>query len=638
MTQPAAREPARPTALVLSRSMAAVALVALVVATAGPVLRTLYPILYVIGEDWSYPGVGAVGLLLYLAPVLAVVLARAHPRTGVLTGTVLMVAAVVALVVASPISRYAAGAATVLALVGATLVLLHLSAAGVPRLVLLTGAVLGIGVDTGLRGMLITWDAVWRTGLLAWLLVLLPVAAVVVGWWATRDDPPVVTTSSARRSAVVGIGGLVALAALFLQNPGYVSALSGWSFTAGVAVVVVAAALALAALLLGTAPGLHRPVPALVLGLVAAVLVALSAVVTGPLSALVVVTAWPAVVLLGALGVASDVVDPTRRHRAAGPLRAAGAAAFGLVVVFLWQFYIDTTLPFPRWALAVVPVAVLALGAFLGARRPAPAAQPRRPVLVSALAALAVGALAVGSLVVTAPAAAVATGTDRTVTVMTYNIRSAADVDGQIRPDVVADVVRSFDPDVLVLQETGRGWAIHAGTDVVSVLERELGYQAAFMGSADDSFGNVVLSRLPFEVTSSGYLPDAGGQRRSYIAVTVDVAGTPLLVVNGHLQDRSIPQIDALLGVAGSTRPAVVLGDFNTWPDLPEAQAFTATGLVDVVAATGDRCRTTSAQPTRPCDRPDWILVTPDMRIDDVDIGTVPASDHLPIVATLTLP
>jgi endonuclease/exonuclease/phosphatase family metal-dependent hydrolase len=173
---------------------------------------------------------------------------------------------------------------------------------------------------------------------------------------------------------------------------------------------------------------------------------------------------------------------------------------------------------------------------------------------------------------------------------------------------------------------------------VVSVLERELGYQAAFMGSADDSFGNVVLSRLPFEVTSSGYLPDAGGQRRSYIAVTVDVAGTPLLVVNGHLQDRSVPQIDALLGVAGSTRPAVVLGDFNTWPDLPEAQAFTATGLVDVVAATGDRCRTTSAQPTRPCDRPDWILVTPDMRIDDVAIGTVPASDHLPIVATLTLP
>ncbi len=49
------------------------------------------------------------------------------------------------------------------------------------------------------------------------------------------------------------------------------------------------------------------------------------------------------------------------------------------------------------------------------------------------------------------------------------------------------------------------------------------------------------------------------------------------------------------------------------------------------------RCRSTSAQPTRPCDRPDWILVTDDITVDQVQIGTLPASDHLPLIARITL-
>ncbi len=46
-----------------ARPVLPLVLVALLVVAVAPVLRTLYPILYVIGEDWSYPGVGAVGLL-----------------------------------------------------------------------------------------------------------------------------------------------------------------------------------------------------------------------------------------------------------------------------------------------------------------------------------------------------------------------------------------------------------------------------------------------------------------------------------------------------------------------------------------------------------------------------------------------
>jgi endonuclease/exonuclease/phosphatase family metal-dependent hydrolase len=347
----------------------------------------------------------------------------------------------------------------------------------------------------------------------------------------------------------------------------------------------------------------------------------------------------PLLVLLAGVGFAPEGDAPPSPRRVAGPARAAGAAAFGLVVGFLWQFYVDTALPFPRWVVAVIPAAALALGALLATRRAAsPSPALPRVSAYAALATAAVALVSVGTLLVGAGAVATQTAASPELRVMAYNIRSAADVDGQIRPDVVAEVVRSLQPDLIMLSEVGRGWPIHAGTDVAAWLERELGYTAVFMGSADDQFGNLVLSRYPMTARSTGYLPDVGGQRRSYVAVDVDIAGTPVLVVGSHLEDRSIEQMNAVLDVVGDEQPAILLGDINTWPDLPEAATLTSTGLVDVVDATGDVCRTTSAQPTRPCDRPDWILVTDDLTIDEVVIGTTSASDHLPLVAALTLP
>ena len=145
-------------------------LVALLVVTVAPVLRTLYPILYVIGEDWSYPGVGAVGLLLYCAPLLAAFAWRAGPRAGVIAGVVLVAVGVIAVLAADPISRWAAGAATVLSLAGVTLVLDRLAAVGVSRHWLFASLLVGLTVDTAIRGATYTWDLVWHPGG-AWALV-----------------------------------------------------------------------------------------------------------------------------------------------------------------------------------------------------------------------------------------------------------------------------------------------------------------------------------------------------------------------------------------------------------------------------------------------------------------------------------
>ena len=165
-TSPYQPVPARPRSILGPGSAMSVALVALLVVTIAPVLRVLYPILYVIGEDWSYPRVGAIGLLLYCAPLAAATVAKLRPAAGLRAGVIACVVAVVLVQAAHPITRWAAGAATVLTLAGVTAVLLRLSGGGVARVALFVGLVLGLALDTAVRGVLRTWDLTWRPGVL----------------------------------------------------------------------------------------------------------------------------------------------------------------------------------------------------------------------------------------------------------------------------------------------------------------------------------------------------------------------------------------------------------------------------------------------------------------------------------------
>ena len=117
--------------------------------------------------------------------------------------------------------------------------------------------------------------------------------------------------------------------------------------------------------------------------------------------------------------------------------------------------------------------------------------------------------------------------------------------------------------------------------------------------------------------------------------VDITTSQGPVTVTATHLHSRSVPQITALLDAVDGQTPAVIAGDMNIAPDDPEVALFTDAGFVDVVGATGDPCRTTSAEPTSACDRPDWVFVTPDIRVDHVRIGDTVASDHLAIHVSL---
>ncbi len=248
--------------------------------------------------------------------------------------------------------------------------------------------------------------------------------------------------------------------------------------------------------------------------------------------------------------------------------------------------------------------------------------------------------LAVGAPVglwLTQPSLATTPDATSEIRLVNYNVRGSVAIDGRLSPDEIAAEIAASDPDIVVLQEVARGWAIHGTMDLQAYLERELNMESIFVPAADGQFGNAILSRLPMTEIAAETLPRDGSMDRSYIWVEIETGSGTLNVVGTHIHSRSTPQITALLDAVGSATPLVIAGDMNVHPDDPEVSLFTDAGLIDVVGLTGDRCQTTSSEPTAECDRPDWVFVTAETDVVDVRIGSARVSDHLAMHVTLGL-
>ncbi|MGJ5804548.1 endonuclease/exonuclease/phosphatase family protein [Streptomyces europaeiscabiei] len=88
-------------------------------------------------------------------------------------------------------------------------------------------------------------------------------------------------------------------------------------------------------------------------------------------------------------------------------------------------------------------------------------------------------------------------------------------------------------------------------------------------------FGQAILSAAPLTDRVSVKYPEGGSEDRGYMAVTTEVGGRPMRVLNTHLAQRRqeafrADQIDVLAGEVARYDRAIVLGDFNAVPDAPE--------------------------------------------------------------------
>ncbi len=240
--------------------------------------------------------------------------------------------------------------------------------------------------------------------------------------------------------------------------------------------------------------------------------------------------------------------------------------------------------------------------------------------------------------------------------VMTYNVHSCIGVDGKLASERIARVIARAKPDVVALQELDAGRTRTAGENQAELIAHYLEMQYHFyphIHVEDEKYGDAILTHLPMRIVKTGqlpgYLPGETLEPRGALWVAIDLHGTEVNVVNTHLGLTSrerILQIKALLGdewlgQLNADQPAILCGDFNCVPS-SKGYRLLSSRFLDAQAQLKEHRPVCTFYSRMPSFRIDHVFIQPGIRVTGI---TVPcselakvASDHLPLIADLTIP
>lgn len=245
---------------------------------------------------------------------------------------------------------------------------------------------------------------------------------------------------------------------------------------------------------------------------------------------------------------------------------------------------------------------------------------------------------------------------------MTYNIRGCVGADGRCEPQRVAEVIRSFRPDVVALQEVDVGQGRSGNLDQAQHLAQLTDLSAHFTSARETGggrYGNAILTHHPYELRAEGILPVRRGEVRAAQWLRLSLPEGYLDVVNTHLSlhfferlaqaralfsdDPALPELGRepapFAALHGTLDRLILCGDFNCGA-LSPIYFWLRHRLRDAQRAGGR-----SAQATWPARYPllrlDHVWLGRDLLVDRVEVPrnrmVRMASDHVPIVVDLTL-
>jgi endonuclease/exonuclease/phosphatase family metal-dependent hydrolase len=239
---------------------------------------------------------------------------------------------------------------------------------------------------------------------------------------------------------------------------------------------------------------------------------------------------------------------------------------------------------------------------------------------------------------------------------MTYNVHSCIGTDGFAFTERVAAVIARSRADVIALQEVDTGLArtglVDQGEELADILEMEFHFHPS-LHLKGGRYGNAILSRYPIRLMRGGPLPTPWGvrslERRGVLWVEILAEEKPVQILNTHfglLGSERLIQAEVLLGTEWlrhpQCRPPVVLcGDFNT---SSRSKVFRRmVQILNDVQAEIKGWRPRKTWPGRyPIVRLDHLFVSRDISVQGVEVPndelTRTASDHLPLIADLSLP
>ncbi len=232
------------------------------------------------------------------------------------------------------------------------------------------------------------------------------------------------------------------------------------------------------------------------------------------------------------------------------------------------------------------------------------------------------------------------------------------------RLDQIAELVRTIDADVLVLNEVDFDSSWSYSVNQAQYIAAKAGYPYwAEQRNLDFRiliwkwrFGNAVLSKYPISDARVVDLPGystwetvLAGKKRGLIC-DIEVGDQVLRVVGAHLSHRSeslrVNSAAALVDIAtGSRRPTIVAGDLNsTPPGFPESASdsrgnnaiatLDSSGCLQrkpiVTPPTNHDLTYHSVEPSRVID---WILIPPQWRFVQYGVELSHLSDHRPVYA-----
>jgi len=229
---------------------------------------------------------------------------------------------------------------------------------------------------------------------------------------------------------------------------------------------------------------------------------------------------------------------------------------------------------------------------------------------------------------------------------MTYNIRHGLGMDSILDLERIVRVIRSVDPDILILNEVDQGTNRSGGVAQADSLAKMLDMQAYFGRSIDydgGQYGNALLSKFPvntFRVIDIS--TDTLREGRSVFLASLRVDTDTLYVIGTHLGLDSLErqqQVTSILQVLPVSERVILAGDFNFEPGT-QGYKQVNNRLKDGIAISHDRPSSTfpANQPQR---RIDYIFLGMDIlpgegpQIKSADLEV--ASDHLPQILTFHL-
>lgn len=230
---------------------------------------------------------------------------------------------------------------------------------------------------------------------------------------------------------------------------------------------------------------------------------------------------------------------------------------------------------------------------------------------------------------------------------MTYNIQSGRDLARNLNIGHAASVIRSVQPDFVVLNEVRSHTQDVGDVNQAWELGRLTGYYPVFGRSIDVSggeYGNALLTRLPLIESEVVHIPDpvresdkAWYEHRSVLRGVLEADGRRITVLGSHFgltPEEARSAVDTVLSlVERAGTPLILMGDFNLRPD-----DVLLRPLMDLLIDTAQGCESPKTFPSdQPREKIDYIFVSKDVKVLSLESQNTQMSDHRPLIARLAL-